>query len=1445
MIAQHCTSARSSLLARTQPSLLLLAAAALLLPAVSQAQVTFNGEQSTVATGFSSPVGVAVDGAGDLFVADAGTGAVTEVLAVNGSIPPSPSTAIVGSGFRQPTGVAVDGSGDVFVADPGSAAVFEVLAVNGSIPALPTIKTLGNGFNYPIAVALDANGNVFVADEFGPGGALSGAVKEITAASGYANVNTLAGSFQQPVAVAVDASGNVFAADQATGLVTEIASAGGYSTAMPLGISFVQPAGVAVDATENVYVTSATDTVIYELTAASSYSTAEALGSGLSEPGGLAVDANGNIFITDGANGRIEKLSLLGVNFGSHAVGSPSATASLPFTIALGSPTTVGSVAVLTTGVAGLDFADAGGSTCTAKQYNSVTECVVNVSFTPGSPGLRRGAVVIYDGLGNGLVSVPVFGTGNGPQVTYPPGNRGYVEIGYGVNAQCMALDAAGDMFIGGSGPIDGHPTQAWQVAKFPIGGGPIQPLGSGFGDVMAVAVDGSGNVFVGDTSDYAVKEILAEGGYTTVKTLLTGRIDPNGLAVDGSGNVFVSDYLSTGVTEILAAGGYTATRSLGSGLSGPWGVAVDGGGNVFVADYGNFAVKEITAASGYTTVKTLLANQFSPTGVALDASGNVYALGSGAVTEILAVDGYSTSRTLGTGATGLSIVLDASGNAYAFGGGAGYNFVNLAGTPGFTFKTSTQAGSTDTADGPQTATISNIGNEPLIFTTPTTGSNPSYPAGFLANPGDDDLCSSGIPLAAGASCDVSAFFAPVAAGQNSGSVVLTDNNLNQANATQSISVTGNGFAGTKTVPAITWTAPGAIPYGAPLAGAQLNATASVAGTFVYTPPAGTVLPLGPTTLTAVFTPSDTTDYTTALAAVPVTVVRAKPEIVWATPAPIIYGAPLSAAQLQASASIPGTFVYSPPPGTVLPIGTNTLSVTFTPTNSTDYAPATATVQLTVNQAKLVVTWPALAPTVYGTPLGATQLDATSTVPGAFVYTPPAGTVLSAGLHTLSVTFTPTDTSIYPVTTATAQLTVIPAVLTVTANNATRVYGAANPPFTYTIAGFVNGDTASVVTGTPALATTATAASPEGSYLIAGSQGSLSAADYTFAFVNGILTVTQASQTITFPAISTQTKGSALNLQAAASSGLPVSFSSVTPTVCSVSGSWTLLIATGSCTIAASQSGTSNYFSATPVYQTFTVSAGAETSSQTISFAPIPSKVAGTSVNLQATASSGLPVSFQSTTPSVCSVSGTTASLLAYGFCAIQAWQGGSSKYYAAPEVTQQFGVAHATQTIGFPAIGAQIAGTSLTLTATASSGLPVTFNTSSSAVCTISGATVTFVAYGFCAVTASQAGNNAAGNSEYFPVVASQTIGVAHAKQTITFAPIAAQIEGTEVKLTATASSGLSVTFSSTTTKVCTVSDATAFLIASGTCTIQAMQPGNKVYAAAPAVKQSFTVSP
>jgi hypothetical protein len=326
------------------------------------------------------------------------------------------------------------------------------------------------------------------------------------------------------------------------------------------------------------------------------------------------------------------------------------------------------------------------------------------------------------------------------------------------------------------------------------------------------------------------------------------------------------------------------------------------------------------------------------------------------------------------------------------------------------------------------------------------------------------------------------------------------------------------------------------------------------------------------------------------------------------------------------------------------------------------------------------------------------------------------------------------------------------------------------------------------------------------------------------------------SQTITFPAIPLQSYGAVVTLSATASSGLPVSFASTTPSVCTVSGTTATMISVGTCSIEATQAGNNDYLAAPPVTRNPDVGRA----SQTITFATIPTQTYGAVLALSATASSGLTVSLASTTSTVCTVSGTTATMIAVGTCIIQATQAGNTDYQAATTVTHSFKVTQASQTITFPAIPLQSYGAVVTLSATASSGLTVSFASTTSTVCTVSGTTATMISVGTCSIQATQAGN-----SDYLAAPAvTRNPDVVRASQTITFATIPTQTYGAVLALSATASSGLTVSFASTTSTVCTVSGTTATMIAVGTCIIQATQAGNTDYQAAATVTRNFKVT-
>jgi hypothetical protein len=254
------------------------------------------------------------------------------------------------------------------------------------------------------------------------------------------------------------------------------------------------------------------------------------------------------------------------------------------------------------------------------------------------------------------------------------------------------------------------------------------------------------------------------------------------------------------------------------------------------------------------------------------------------------------------------------------------------------------------------------------------------------------------------------------------------------------------------------------------------------------------------------------------------------------------------------------------------------------------YQASSGSNSLTVSKATPTITWNNPANIVYGTALSATQLNATASVPGSFVYTPAAGTVLHAGNgQTLHAAFTPTDTTNYNTAAQDVSINVTKATLTVKADDKSRAYGDANPPLTYTMTGFVNSDTqASATTGQPAITTTADNTSAPGNYTITAALGTLTAADYQFIFVNGTLMVTKANQTINFGALATKTYGDAdFTVSATASSGLAVSFAASGN--CTVTGNNVHLTGAGACMITASQGGNTNYNAAPSVPQSFTI----------------------------------------------------------------------------------------------------------------------------------------------------------------------------------------------------------------------------------------------------------------
>ena len=323
-------------------------------------------------------------------------------------------------------------------------------------------------------------------------------------------------------------------------------------------------------------------------------------------------------------------------------------------------------------------------------------------------------------------------------------------------------------------------------------------------------------------------------------------------------------------------------------------------------------------------------------------------------------------------------------------------------------------------------------------------------------------------------------------------------------------------------------------------------------------------------------------------------------------------------------------------------------------------------------------------------------------------------------------------------------------------------------------------------------------------------------------------------------------------INATASSGLKIDFSAVGE--CSVSASnlnqglssatVTLSGKGGDCTITAHQAGSATYNAAADVVRTFAIT----TQNQTISFAPLPDKTLGDpSFTVSATASSGLPVSLTPNTPQVCDVIGNTVTLKSSGICELLAEQDGNNQFAPAPNVQRSFAVldpVKQAQTITFAALPNRTLGDPpFQVSATASSGLAVTFKASGK--CAVSGTSVTLSGQaGSCTIVAAQAGDSSYNAA---PVV-SRSFAInspAKQNQAISFGALPNRTLGdAPFSLSATASSGLPVGFSSGTPAACTVSGTTVTLLSAGTCTIIASQDGNGGFNAAADVTQSFLIA-
>ncbi|MGB0054691.1 MAG: Ig-like domain repeat protein, partial [Terracidiphilus sp.] len=416
---------------------------------------------------------------------------------------------------------------------------------------------------------------------------------------------------------------------------------------------------------------------------------------------------------------------------------------------------------------------------------------------------------------------------------------------------------------------------------------------------------------------------------------------------------LYVSDSAAQTVYQIDPIAGVERALPLGA-LVSPTGLAIDPTGNLLVADPGAPAIYRFNFATGVRT--TVSSPAVAPTAALTDAAGNLLIADTASILAVPA-SGNSSPFTVAS-LTPSALAVDSAGNLYT--GSAG-GVLKLARTQGYVQFAASSA--------PQTVNLLESGNQTYSASSFTQTDTADY---ALAPTGSTDcaLSSSGSgTVAVGGACALTATYTPTTFATTTDSVAFNGNLSNAVLSTPALvqlTLTGPATPPTSTTTLGAFS-PASPIYGQPVTlsatvtGASLTPTGSVvftvnSSTYSATLVNGTAstvvngLTAGSYSVSAAYTSSN--GYASSTSATATLVVgQATPIVTWPTPAAITYSTALSATQLDATASVGGTLVYTPPAGTVLGAGTQTLSVLFTPTDTADYKSVTQSVMLTVNKA--------------------------------------------------------------------------------------------------------------------------------------------------------------------------------------------------------------------------------------------------------------------------------------------------------------------------------------------------------------------------------------------------------------------------------------------------------------------------------------------------------------